>query len=804
MNLDGNISSYKGGYTRSPDAIKLSDWETLTSRVEGDPSTVEELDNIIQKTKLLIEETYNRNPENISEYKVVEITKIDAQIDKIINIMKPHLATTSNTDITKNIKNLNNLHSDISKLHHAFKTEEMIRDSYYELENPDELVKKGEEYRKIYEESSVKAEFYSHWSIKFIEKAAALYLLEDDINKAIALRLQLANLEVVSPSSPIAHLERSLRNNSMNIEHPIIGNLDYGVSFNRMDGQKIKGQNIRVRNVKFGDEEKKLVTFKLAYFEAQNMQEFLKKLNNKDVKKMILDEGICTDVNVEEKNFFYYKFEGDHFVINDESKRMEMGSCISVTLEGLGTIEIGSNPEYGSMFNKVNITLEREGSYKDLQKIVSIMGLTNALCRSTPSDLERMKYNYLIHFFYPRLAAELDKSHYYHEIPIDQLLDKLEKINSGIKNRLENYIPQVEVETMSTGETRFKLSGLSTEIEKLGGRGFITGVSGPTISSQAECAACIMKSGFLSSQSRFDHGLLLGGASSQDDHKNNSADSVYARAITQNAIEGHEQISLIPLTGGSYNIQFVLKMQAVNLMPYFHKADSFGCRNPINEKYGDAYFNRPDVYEHFKDNNEEWNCQNEVMFKTSLDPAYIAGVIYQDPRRELSKIISARNVDFFPEECETAEDKMEFIAKNPNRVRDELKTYPGYLDPALLLCERITEKEPTFLAQQTSEEDKIKFIEKRFSLAKTILKQHGEDFPFDDSKPMYKGSVIAEHWVVNPKEKLKEELSKVGIKNMFQNVQLDDFIKEKYVLDADTFKDCHETESSDTSSSLNE
>lgn len=719
-------------------------WIIFDERVNNNDQTItnDEITCILQKSTLYLEEAFNRNPENITKRIINLVTDIDDHMNSSLKKLdtKSYFSFLWGNKTDKNVETLKGLHNDINQLINDIQNEKKILTLYHSTTNPKSLHTLGNNYLKLYQQKELKAEFYSHWGIKFIEKAASLYEKQGDIIKANELRLSISDLEILGHDNPMNQMNFLVNEHPIVVDHAILGHLEYGVPFHRMDGHKIKGENIRVRNIKIDGVDKVMVNFKVSYFESDNIRNTLLNLIDKNLQAMLISKKICNEVTVEGGVFTYYKKEGDSFVTGDNNA-WKMGKCIIVNLHGLGKIEIGCDPAYGSMYNKVNITMEKDASEKDLQKILSVMGLTSALCRATPDDYNRLKMNSLIHFLYPREAAKYDRELWYHELPLDQVLDRLEKETNlkGMKKDLLNTIPLVQTHTLATGETRFKMSNLSPVIEEMGGRGFISGISGSDMLSAAKCTACVLKSGFISSQGRFDHGLLLGGASSEDDHKRNSADSIYARAITQSAIETHKDITHIPFHGA---IQIILKNEAVELMPYFHENDCYGCRNPKDEQYGIDYLNRPNVYEHYENNSSKWNVLNEVMFKNNLDPSYIAGIIYQDPRRELSSMIMERNPAFFPENLISAEEKMEYITGNPELVENELAKYPEY-------------------------------------------------FISSSGAATFYGNSIAEHWVLNPKETIKSELEKVGIHGMFNFENLDDFIQEKNTLDEDVFKHCH-------------
>lgn len=611
----------------------------------------------------------------------------------------------------------------------------------YAGNDPTELERNGRILLELYGSSEGNVDYYLQWGVKFLEKAADMYTKSNDI-KALELRLELSESDIIGSNNTLSQMN-TLLETPIKIKHLILGEINDGICFNPIDGQKIKGENLKVKHISVDGNEQKSISFKTSYWAADNVRTALLQLQRPECAEMLISRNFCSNVTVESGSHYYYPQENGSFTTTSTANTTTSisrpwGAAINVTLEGLAAIQIGADKTYGSLYNKVNITMDPRATPQDLQKVLSIMGLTSAVTNATDEDQKRLKINTLIHFFYPRLVADLERTREYHETPIDDLLEELDQLQPGLKQKVLEHLDQLEIHSLSSGESRFKLQGLDLEIEKLGGRGFISGIGGSSFSNAATNLACIMQTGFLASQVRFENGLLLGGDSARDDHKRNGADSIYARAVTQNCIDQNFNIAKVDLSGW---INVTLHNRAVNLMPYFHTRDYYGCRNPDDEDYGWCYRSRPNMEEHYKANQSNWVLNNEVMFKSRLDPEYITGITYRDPRRVLVQQISDKNATFFPSELITSEEKMEYITAHAQLVSEELASYEGYL----------------------------------------ILK----------GAPTYEGRSIAEHWVVNPRQTIKNELARVGIIDEINGKEIDDFIQEKEILDADMFKSCH-------------
>lgn len=617
--------------------------------------------------------------------------------------------------------------------------------SFLKLDSPTEIelqkIESLADYLiKEFKNNIIEIGYLVSYAFQLYEKAADGYRVKGQFDRVADICRKTANPDLILAQFPLRKI-KDLAAHSVQMDHPLLGQLNFGLGISMVGGGLVKGGNLRAKAFILDGKAQKELSFKLNYWAADRFRGIVKSLP--EAKKAIEQSGLCSNVTINtDDKYYYYPKVGNEFT---SKGKLEMGSAICVQLEGLATIKIGSDPTMGSMYNLVKVEMNPHASIEQLQKAFAILGLSPLMTRSKPEDIERLKINTLFHTYYPREAFDLERKASFYLLALDELKGTIIKAAPGMKRILNEKLPLVKTFENMPGEVRCMIPNAAEEVKALGGRGLISGVTG-NLSEAAKNIASICRSGFLSSQTRFENGLLLAGASSIEDHKNNSADSIFMRAVTQNALDFRTNVSVLTLRG-SY--QILCKLDAYNLGPYVHDQDFYGCRNPLNVDFGDKYQFRFSFLEHTLKNEQIFESDNEVCNKGKLDPAYIAGIIYQDPRRILLQDLLAVNASYFPTHLIDDKQKMEYIEKHPHLILNELKKHPD-----------------------------------QFKLEKSIV---------DPQDMIYRGGYsILKHWTQDPKKVLIEELRKVGFKSEFNMVNFEELIQEKEKLDDDSFRRCHE------------
>lgn len=514
--------------------------------------------------------------------------------------------------------------------------------------------------------------YHTYWHCKLVAKAAELFQQSNMKAEALSWRLKLSSISLLTADNPLREFDSKLI--SPKILSSSFYQINMGSAWSHVGSNQLKGGYFHVKHATIKGEKRLCVHFKVTYLTANDIRAALSLLEipaHCKQAEALLQTKITID---EESEFFYFPTEDGYLNVPTNSFFLA-GKAITIDFENIGQIQIGNDKQWGSLINSVHIYLKQNGSITDLQKLLSVMGMVHCLIPSTPEDILKLKINKLIQFYYPQIATTFDNEPFYYELPGRKLLNEIEyrKAKPKFSKKVLEKIPKLQFVTSVGGEEILYMPGLSVDAEKYGARALYAGMNSKAdLRTAIQNLACIKKIGMLSTQARFEAGLLIEGSSSKDDFLCNSADSIFFRVITQKAIDQQAFLSTKDNLGGF--MQIIVKTEVFNLLGYGTLADCFGCRNRESNFPGlsNQHANRPKFINYIKELQRNWRPLNEYMIKNYLDPKYIAGITYQDPRKVL-----AQNLDFilpgFFHDSSNLNEKAEYISQNPERVKRTLK-----------------------------------------------------------------------------------------------------------------------------------
>ncbi len=574
-----------------------------------------------------------------------------------------------------------------------------LQEKYYEIHSAELLELIGRELIKKYIDLS--QDYEIHWAARFLEKAAKIHQSIGFYEKSSALRCELAEMPLICTTNQLLNLSE-LKQKSFILKSPQ-GLLNFGAAFQFMGSNSLKGACFHIRDILFDHHPYREISFKLSYWAANQVKDNLNALTK-------APPPFSLKFTISREPYLYYAGEGNAYT-SDPCKAIHAGTALTVDLEGLAKIQIGDSKEWASMLNAVRIWMAPNASAKDIQKVVSIMGLAEIVTQATSGDVERIISNTLVRFIAPAFAASYDHTATYHEEPLSKLTHKLPSKQSRIK--LQKYLKQIKTHTVC-GDKRMALRYLTDKAELWKGAGFYTQCKGD-ITDVAARLASLFSTGFISTQKRFEMGLThLKGDSPHKDLQCNSADGIFFRLLTANALNKNIGIGNIKA-----NIQIYAKLKAIQLMPYFYTEDRYGTR-----LRSEVYKNRPDFKSFFTlQQNNLHNHNNEVIFKHRLPPKYLCAITYQDPRKVIVEAIeSLGRIQMFDPGM-TMQDKAEKVSQL-------------YFSP--------------------NPEDKKQLIE---SLKCHLLDTDDETYQIHKNYPQS----LATHWMIDPRPAIESALKSAGI-----------------------------------------
>lgn len=452
----------------------------------------------------------------------------------------------------------------------------------------------------------------------FLGKVALTLMKEGHWEMALeCLKLAAIHTKILS-SHPLYKLKEVVQNQTSKQTTE-----DFGAHFSSLDTGILKGGNIRVLKRKIDGVEKLCLDFKINQNTRRQLERIVqnleKKVSSAHFKEALPQIFQNKPISVHKENYTFLRKKANGDYSKTESLKIRGTQAKVIKFEGLGKIYFGDNPHNYCLHN--NISVELEGNLIDpaniLHQMFTLLGLGPILLEQRPIDDEKMKIAQLFRAFFPKEAHPIERSELFFEMTRDQLMTKIERECPGMKPIFQKYLKDephlMKKEEIYPGKTIWSISDFANEMKKRGAFGLMTGVY-----SIAQ-AALMVKNGALSSQDRFQAGLIIEGASSEEDLSLGSGDQVFTRLINKKTIS--EDIDYFSFSGQA---QIIIDLSVLNRGGYAYDDDEFGEKSSL-------YRNRKSLLTMAKEISSD---ENEVMVKNRIDPKYIKGVVVQSKHQK--------------------------------------------------------------------------------------------------------------------------------------------------------------------------
>ncbi len=336
-------------------------------------------------------------------------------------------------------------------------------------------------------------------------------------------------------------------------------------------------------------------------------------------------------------------------------------STVEVTFEGLGKAIISKNSYYESLKNDLQVEIDAqlppgEGA-KRVQQILSLLGCGPILGIQREEDAKKIQLMILFRTYFPFQANKLENSDEFPRLTFEELTKRvittvnkidpkaeIERIEqerknveknisllraeqkqhialtiekykalfvdeASVKKHLKTHTKQVEV---FPGKITWASTDIADQIRAAGGIGLMSGVTAVSVEGAVKTLSHILKGGMLASKNRFEAGMIVPGASSEDDLRYGGGNQVFTRLINEN--NKHYNINQYPFAN---DIQILYDLSTVELGAYAYERDIYGS------KVGDTYKKRNNlaVFATMADRTD-----NEVMIKDRIPPSHICGL----------------------------------------------------------------------------------------------------------------------------------------------------------------------------------
>lgn len=442
------------------------------------------------------------------------------------------------------------------------------------------------------------------------------------------LALVVANLSmsvIRFPSShPLFDMEKGIAERSS--LHPLPG---LGAFFSNLGTSEMKGGIIRAVNCTVDGQKTLFFTLKLTHVSRDNVQKWVE----------LFEHNPMPGITVSTVPYMYRERRSDGTFSNRPDLGYICGMAKRISIQNLGSLTLGADPLYGAMYNRLEV--EIPGGHPPgqglhiLHMLFSSIGLPTALTEQSPQDDRKIQLFQIFHTFFPKQAFLLERNQAWVEMTAETLLGTMiAQVPESIP-LFHHYLDggRMEKKEILPGCSIWHITDLADRLRSANAWGFMSGIGlpGGSFGEATDRAILMLQNGALSTQCRYDAGVITPGASAKEDHMKGGADCVFTRLITSNLAS--MPIQYIPFSG---SIQVLYDLSLINRGGYAYPEDQYGIRNPA-DRDGDTYRFRDSLVQTAQQVDRERHESNEFLLKFGIMPSSIVGLVVgsEDDKRAL-------------------------------------------------------------------------------------------------------------------------------------------------------------------------
>ncbi len=408
-------------------------------------------------------------------------------------------------------------------------------------------------------------------------------------------------------------------------------------------------RKLRLCNLNIDGEKWIEVSAELTSKARLDLSKYINLLQEKDNQK--------ASVKSVDAKFLKKDFAKDQY---DSKNSLKIGSDFKVTFntEGIDTeseVLVGNQETYYNEYKHLRIRMKAGSDLNQLHKIFCSLGMPEALCESTEDDIHQELLARVLTFRFPELVFGPVSQEKFKDSPdecYNKLSDEQKKIvDADIKNMIIKQVGPRNFEYVNPT--------LKEEAKELGARALGSFIQAGTMKSTAQVVAKILKDSMLSSQERFNRGILGLGCAPIYNYKTGSANQVFTRIFTENYFRENTDLSKFAITGP---VLVLLDLQAFERLPYTYLEDRGGLRNPqfkqrfmwaekqypiFNYQGHTRMLDRKGFHEGITKLAKEKSFLHETMFENSLSGNYIKKLVVwtEDDRLILMKELAREGIE---------------------------------------------------------------------------------------------------------------------------------------------------------------
>jgi hypothetical protein len=491
------------------------------------------------------------------------------------------------------------------------------------------------------------------------EKTAEKYAQQENYQKTLQIRLK------ASHNIPCAPIFGSLYTHIQKNAHPRLGCKLSAFGAGALKNHVLHAQLRQVQDCpsKFLYMEAKIHHH--ARKKLQSSLDFIKKNPQEFFKH--LPKDFCSNLTTKENGVFYQK----HMPDGSYEKGNTRWGYGTIEFEGVGSLHIGSNAGVYCNFNhliiELNATLPEDQVGQKLYVMLASLGLGELVHTSRPMDEERVKIYQIFRAHFPAKAYLMERTQQDFETSLDKLKMRMIQVlkyqpdEERLQNLFKKHLStdQMYQQAVYPDFKMWALKGHADEIRSKGIVGLMTGVGTlyvdrykgtvyDTFENSARFVASMLELGGLSSQDRFQVGILKTGISSFHDISSGGGDSVFTRMVHKNwvASESNEtskkkssrlQISTIHFSG---HIQLLFDLKLLDRVGYALSGDYYGAKKPYDVNLTDPYIYRDNLIDFARKLDDTYSCgyTNEICIKHRIPPEYICGIQVQSEKEKIKLV----------------------------------------------------------------------------------------------------------------------------------------------------------------------
>lgn len=320
-----------------------------------------------------------------------------------------------------------------------------------------------------------------------------------------------------------------------------------------------------------------------------------------------------------------------------------------IHFKGVGKVSIGKEPTCHSEYRHLSIELEphiqdHEAAEK-LHIIFAALGLGSVSSTSRSEDIERLKVMQLFRAYFP-IESSSQKI-----LATNELLDHFQGSIDNLKTHICNQNPrmidifnksfnQMYQQQVYPDQSIWCVKDLAQEAKNAGAVGLMAGFSGSDFNDAVKNLISVLKTGIMSTQDRFEAGIVVRGYGPNVDFVAGGAGSVYTRLITSNMTNYSSRI--FDCKG---KFQLLYDLDLVDRVGHCYNYVRYGTKKAPHYHDPLTRFNILDLTHNLM-NSPDTNLSNEVCISQRVAPEYIKGILVgsKDGKREIIQALQAENL----------------------------------------------------------------------------------------------------------------------------------------------------------------